>query len=89
MEPNDLFVLHRPREKEDSPEQVRKAVGALGTVVELMPCVWLVKSELRGADAFVELRQTLSHGDQLLVIDASNDQFACWPERPDLPDMTG
>ncbi|MGF1611047.1 MAG: hypothetical protein ACFCUQ_16705 [Kiloniellales bacterium] len=89
MEANNLFVLHRAQEGEESPERMRDAVAALGTVVELMPCVWMVKSEQRGTQAFVELRQCLGHGDQLVVVDASNDDFECWPERPDFPDITG
>jgi hypothetical protein len=88
MEANDLFILHRPREAQESPKRVREAIAALGTAMELMPCVWLVKSEQRGAEAFVELRQILGRGDQLLVIDASNNDFACWPERPGIPGIT-
>lgn len=88
MEANNLFILHRPNQADGSPERVRDSVAALGTVVELIHGVWLVKSEQRGTEAFEELRQTLGHGDELIVIDATNDNYACWPERRGFPDIT-
>lgn len=73
---NNLFVIYRLQGGAITERDMAAAVSRLGVAVPLLPGAWFLSTRLGGGEAAEELRRSMNADDLLLVVDASNNEFA-------------
>lgn len=73
---NNLFVTYSLQDGATTEQEMARAIAKLGTAIRLLPGAWYVNGQLSAGEAAEQLRQGMNAADLLLVVDASNNDFA-------------
>lgn len=73
---NNLFVIYRLQADATAERDMAVAVSRLGVAVPLLPGAWFLSTRMGGGETAEELRRSMNAEDLLLVVDASNNEFA-------------